>query len=118
MHLYTSESVWKQNKETQDRYVDEFINGTDSEDILRARLCGLGLRGDYLASEVHQAVARKADRYPARHRKFISMIMVMERGRQTEYIRFINPESANKAIELLRKQPNVMLASRCTDYPA
>jgi hypothetical protein len=57
-----AESKWHENKEKQDAMVNEFIAGHDSVEVLKARLYGLGLRGDYLESELAQAVARKATR--------------------------------------------------------
>src|SRR3954471_23290661 len=60
--MTVSESAWRELKEKQDAMVEEFINGIDSEHVLRARLYGLGLRGDYLESEVRQAIARRATR--------------------------------------------------------
>lgn len=110
-----SESLWRANKERQDQCVQDYLNGIDSEDVLRARLYGLGLRGDYLESEMRFANTFKVERTPAP--KIIYMVMVMERGRIPEYIRFINEASAIFAVGLLRKQPGVIFASRATDYP-
>lgn len=53
---------WHAKKERQDAIVTEFINGPDSEEVLKARLYGLGLRGSYLEDEVRQAVGRKITR--------------------------------------------------------
>ena len=58
---------WHAKKEKQDAIVQNFIQAKpgdidSSESVLMARLSGLGLRGDYLASEVRQAMARRHDR--------------------------------------------------------
>lgn len=101
---------WHAKKVKQDAMVDEFINGVDSEAVLRARLYGLGLRGDYLESEVQQAFMRRYDRNkkpPA-----ICAIMVFEHNREPQMIRFINGAAAENAIKLLRRQPNIQLACR------
>ena len=47
----------------------------------------------------------------------IAMIAVKEFGSEMQYIRFINGDSANLAIKLLRKQPNVRWAIRLSDVP-
>lgn len=60
--MTVSESKWRELKERQDAMINEFLDGVDSEDVLLARLYGLGLRGDYLESEVRQAKARKHGR--------------------------------------------------------
>ena len=63
----TVASDWHAKKEKQDAYVQNFIEANPgdidaSESVLMARLKGLGLCGDYLASEVRQAMARRHDR--------------------------------------------------------
>ena len=55
---------WHAKKERQDAFIQAYLDAKphsidDSEDVLRARLFGLGLRGDYLAAEVRQAVGRR-----------------------------------------------------------
>ena len=62
---------WHVKKEMQDAIIDGFINAQSgsidaSESVLMARLSGLGLRGDYLASEVRQAMARRHNRLTRR----------------------------------------------------
>lgn len=57
---------WHVKKEMQDAIIDSYINAAPtsidaSESVLMARLSGLGMRGDYLASEVRQAMARRHD---------------------------------------------------------
>ena len=110
---------WHAKKERQDAYINAFLEAKPhtidgSYDVLRARLWALGLRGDYLDSEMRQAVARKADRTnpPGNY----AQVVVIERDcKTTKRFRFNSIESADKAVELLRKQPNVLLATRQRD---
>lgn len=61
--MSVSENKWRELKERQDACINAFIDGSfNSENVLRARLRELGLWGDYLESEVKQAVARKPTR--------------------------------------------------------
>jgi hypothetical protein len=103
---------WDAKKVRQDAIIEAFIQGDDSPDVLRARLFGLGLRSDYLAAEVFQATGRRQARLAALNKEPLFRVLVFEQGREPQVIRFMNSEAAENAIHLLRKQPNVQLASR------
>lgn len=49
--------------------------------------------------------------------KTIAIVLVKEHNRQVECLRFIDAESANHAVELLSRQPNIRWAIRGTSYP-
>ena len=58
---------WHAKRERQDAMIEAFIQAKPgdvdaSESVLMARLKGLGLHADILASETRQAIARRADR--------------------------------------------------------
>jgi hypothetical protein len=62
-----SESLWSDKKERIARYVEDYIKAAPrtidaSEDVLTARLFGLGLRGQDLYLEVHKASLDKYDK--------------------------------------------------------
>lgn len=62
-----SESLWPDKKERIARYVEDYIKAAPrtidaSEDVLTARLFGLGLRGQDLYLEVHKACLDKYDK--------------------------------------------------------
>jgi len=68
----TVDSDWHAKKERQDAMINAFLEAKPhtidgSHDVLRARLWGLGLRGDYLDAEVRQAVGRKQAMKEVKH---------------------------------------------------
>lgn len=110
---------WHWQKAKQDAMVEDFILGNDSTDVLSARLFGLGLRGDYLKAEVRQADERREEHREAARRYWrptTFRVIVFERGRKSQIIRFISEDAASNAINLLRKQPDVQLAVRTRIY--
>ena len=62
-----AESTWLETRERIQQCVKDFVDARfrdidDSEDILSARLFGLGLRGQDLKSEVYRAAELKFER--------------------------------------------------------
>jgi hypothetical protein len=50
-----TEQMWQELKELQERITVNFIDGVDTEAVFKARLYGLGLRGDVLKTEINLA---------------------------------------------------------------
>jgi hypothetical protein len=64
-----SEPIWREKQERVEQAIKDFIEAErhsvdDSEDVLRARLFGFGLRGEDLHLEVHRACLAKLERRP------------------------------------------------------
>lgn len=111
-----SESPWPDLKDKKQLILDQYINATphsvdDSEDVLRARLFGLGYR---LKSSVDTEVnlANMAKQLKRKVMVQHHTIMVMERGREPELFRFRNEHCATFVIEMLRGRRNVMFAGK------
>lgn len=105
-----SEPVWTETAVRIERIKLDFINGVDTEAVLSARLFGAGLRGQDLDAEIVMAKYAKLDKH---HMKPEPMnVLVMERDGKSTILRFINAEAAGVAVKLLRKQPNILFASR------
>lgn len=100
---------WHAKKEKQDAILKRYVGGELSLAVLEASLYALGLRNDYLASEVRFAITSRFQ-VVKRNIKPVKII-VMECGRDPQCLRFTNLESADNAIKLLRKQPEIMLAA-------
>lgn len=111
-----SESPWPDLKDKKQLILDQYINAAphsvdDSEDVLRARLFGLGYRlKSSVDTEVNLANMAKREKRGVMERQ--NTIMVMENGREPVKIRFKDAAAADNAIELLRRQPNVRLATK------
>jgi len=105
-----SEPLWPEVNRRIAQIKTDFINGTDSEAVLSARLFGAGLRGQDLDAAIMEAKFKKAEKH---HMKPEPMnVLVMERDGTASVLRFNNPESAANAVSLLRRQPNVRFAAR------
>lgn len=108
-----SEPLWPEQDDKINAIVADFINGVDTEGVFKARLFGTGLRGQDLTSiynvtmdaVIEKGLARVA-RYEPRK------VLVMERGGATRTINFKDAHCAANAVELLRRQPNVLFAAR------
>lgn len=108
-----SEPLWPENNEKINRVVADFIAGVDSADVFKARLFGCNLRGEDLTSVFNVAMEAVIGRQMAFNAKFEpTKVLVMERGGETNTIRFKDAASAGQAVALLRKQPNVLFACR------
>lgn len=108
-----SEPLWPENDEKINRIVADFIAGVDSEAVFKARLFGCNLRGEDLTSVFNVAMDAVIERRMAFNARYEpSKVLVMERGGVTNTIRFKSSFYAGRAVELLRKQPNVLFACR------
>lgn len=105
-----SEPTWVEQEARTQRILDEFAYGNDSQDVLRARLYGNGLRGIDLDAAYRIAVCRRnvTQAKPPQPAK----VFVMERDGTQSTIRFRDEFHAGEAVKLLRKQPNVLFANR------
>jgi len=109
-----SEPLWPEKDEKTNQIVKDFLEGTDTENVFRARLYGNGLRGQDLILIVHEALHITMQARLAHKDYEPTKVLVMERGGEKNTIRFKDSKSAGKAVELLRKQPNVLFACRVT----
>lgn len=108
-----SESTWPEREQRTARYVDEFVHNQDitcQPSILKALLFSNGLRGEDLESAVACAV-KKRELLKAQPNKPTKVLVLERDGTRTEF-RFNTDFNAGRAVEVLRKQPNVLFASR------
>lgn len=101
-----SESQWPHLRDLYTRVVKDFVDGDDSEAVFRARMSGLGYRGEALTTEINLALMTKAERHPVKPSQY--GVMVMGHGSEPVFLRFISEDAAENAARLLRKQPNVI----------
>lgn len=57
-----SESLWPELKRRYEQVVEDYVSGTDSDDVFTARLYGLGFRGLELRAELHLAQHQRIER--------------------------------------------------------
>lgn len=108
-----SEPLWPENDEKINSIVADFIAGVDSADVFKARLFGCNLRGEDLTSVFNVAMDVVVERELAfKANQVGDKVLVMERGGGTATLRFRSSFYAGRAVELLRKQPNVLFACR------
>lgn len=108
-----SEPEWPAREQRTARYVDEFVHNQDvtcQPSVLRALLFGNGLRGEELENTVECAVKRR-DLIKAKPLQ-PTKVLVLERDGKRHEFRFNTDFNAGRAVEVLRKQPNVLFASR------
>ncbi len=105
-----SEPVWPEKDQRTARYVDEFVNGTDSVDVLKARLIGNGERGQELEALVSVAIKRRV----LLHARPMPLTRVEVLGKDGSRVtlRFMSPFYAGEAVRMLRRTPGVLFASR------
>lgn len=110
-----SEPLWPEKDEKTNRIVKDFLDGVDTEAVFKARLHGNGLRGQDLNLIVNEAlyiVVQRKLSHSSYHNP--TKVLVMERGGAQTTLRFKDSFHAGRAVELLRKQPNVLFACRVT----
>jgi len=108
-----SEPVWPEVDEKINRIVADFMDGLDSPDVFKARLFGCNLRGQDLTAAYNVAVGAKINKgLEVNKRVAACKVLVMERGGANNTLRFRDSHYAGRAVELLRKQPNVLFACR------
>lgn len=105
-----SEPQWPIQDEKTQAIIEDFLQGHDSATVFGARLYGNGMRGEDLRITTGRAIKLKAERdtkpeHPAK-------VLVMERDGNSATLRFINAYYAGRAVEMLRRQPNVIFANR------
>lgn len=90
--------------------IADFLANLDPVEVFRARLFGTGLRGHELGQTMRHALQIK---YEQEGRpKHPCKVLVMERDGRQSTIRFSTDFHAGRAVEMLRRQPNVLFASR------
>lgn len=104
-----SEPQWPIQDEKTQAIIEDFLQGHDTYTVFRARLFGVGLRSEDLRAVVRQSIELKEARMPAEKP---SKVLVMERGGAHTTLRFTNDFHAGRAVEMLRRQPNVIFANR------
>lgn len=109
-----SEPLWPEQDEKTSRIVNDFLGGVDSEAVFKARLYGNGLRGQDLDMIMRETLHVFAQKNLLLHRGYYNptKVLVMERDGTRNTLRFKDTASAGKAVELLRRQPNVLFACR------
>lgn len=105
---------WHAKKEKQDAILKRYVAGEFGFFAMKASYFALGLRGDSLSHEVRRAKLLRESKEVDTGTNWppIVEVFVMEYGRQPQYLRFVSSDAADNAIKLLRKQPNVALATR------
>lgn len=106
-----SEPQWPIQDEKTQGIIEEYLQGHDTVEVFKARLYGNGLRGEDMLITVGRAIKLRAERDG---KKYVAptKVLVMERDGRQSTIRFNTDFNAAKAVEMLRRQPHVLFASR------
>ena len=108
-----SEPVWKDREDKIKAIIADYKSGVDSEAVFKARLHGQGIRGDELTTLFNAITDERInDSIAARTEFEPKAVLVLEHDGTKNIIRFYTADTAAKAVELLRKQPNVRFACR------
>lgn len=106
-----SEPLGPEKEAKIEAIIQDYMQGIDNDEVFKARLFGQGLRGAELA-RIHYGTLQTKYQASAKVQGELRAVLVLEVDGTSSTIRFNTPDAAGKAVELLRRQPNVRFACR------